>query len=67
MPERGKPPATHHPNSATNQTEHQRLNHELYGNVRLGGSQCAADAYLLSAFGDGGQHDIHNANSTDQQ
>src|SRR5688500_4626773 len=52
---------------AAGQADHRGLDQELEGDVFLLGPQGAADADLAGALGDGGQHDVHDADAADQQ
>src|SRR4029453_15345899 len=59
--------AQHHPAGAAQQRQQQRLDHELGADVALGGAQGAAQADLGAALQHADDHDVGDADPTDQQ
>ena len=60
-----------HPHQQTGKTaaerEDARVDQELQHDAALARADGAADADLLRAFGDGGEHDVHDADTAHQQ
>ena len=52
---------------AAGEGEDEGLHQELQHDVAAAGAERAADADLTGALADGGEHDIHDANTADDQ
>ena len=57
--------AQEHAEDSAQPREQGGLDEELGDDVQAGGAQGAADADFAGAFGDGGEHDVHDADAAD--
>ena len=52
---------------ATEDAENEAFKEELEEDIEIGSANGFSDADFVSAFGDGDEHDIHNANTANEE